>query len=92
MLKFAYQDFLDDRRFKKTTEKNIRNYQTMRGKLIAYCSKHEVVSMKDITYNHVRQQLMECQERGNKAGPMRATNGDISTTGFISAFVGETFA
>lgn len=68
LLKFAFQDFLDDRRFKNTTEKNIRNYQTMLGEFVRYCIQHEVVSVEDITYNHVRQHLMECQERGNKAG------------------------
>ncbi|MDQ0194027.1 hypothetical protein J2T20_002395 [Paenibacillus wynnii] len=34
LLKFAFQDFLDDRRFKNTTEKNIRNYQTMLGEFV----------------------------------------------------------
>lgn len=68
LLKFAFQDFLDDRRFKNTTVKNIRNYQTMLGAFVEYCIQHEVVSVEDITYNHVRQHLMECQERGNKAG------------------------
>ncbi|AOZ92270.1 tyrosine-type recombinase/integrase [Paenibacillus crassostreae] len=68
LLKFAYQDFLDDRRFRNTTEKNIRNYQTMLGAFVEYCIHHEVVSVEDIAYNHVRQHLMECQERGNKAG------------------------
>ena len=68
LLKFAYQDFLDDRRFKNTTQKNIRNYQTMLGEFVEYCNRNEVVSVEDITYNHVRQHLIECQERGNQAG------------------------
>jgi integrase/recombinase XerD len=68
LLKFAYQDFLDDRIFKNTTQKNIRNYKTMLGEFVQYCISHEVVRVEDITYNHVRQHLVECQERGNKAG------------------------
>jgi integrase/recombinase XerD len=68
LLKFAYQDFLDDRRFKNTTGKNIRNYQTMLGEFVEYCIQQEVVTVENITYNHVRQHLVKCQERGNKAG------------------------
>jgi integrase/recombinase XerD len=68
LLKFAYQDFLDDRRFKNTTEKNIRNYQTLLGGFVNYCIEKEVVNVEDITYSHVRQYLVDCQERGNKAG------------------------
>lgn len=68
LLKFAYQDFLDDRKFKNTSQKNIRNYLTMLGEFVEFCHRNEVVRVEDLTYNHVRQHLMECQERGNQAG------------------------
>jgi len=68
LLKFAYEDFIADRRFKNTTQKNIRNYQTMLGEFVEYCNRNEVVSVEDITFNNVRQHLIECQERGNQAG------------------------
>lgn len=68
LLKFAYQDFLDDRRFKNTTKVNIRNYETLLGEFVSYCIENEVVNVEDISYSHVRQHLSECQERGNKAG------------------------
>jgi integrase/recombinase XerD len=68
LLKFAFQDFLDDRKFKNTTQKNIRNYQTLLGEFVNYCIEHEVVNVEGITYSHVRQYLLECQEKGNKAG------------------------
>jgi site-specific recombinase XerD len=35
---------------------------------VDYCIEREVVSVEDITYSHVRQYLIECQERGKKAG------------------------
>ena len=54
--------------FKNTTQKNIRNYKTMLGEFVQYCINHEVVRIEDIAYNHVRQHLVECQEKGNKAG------------------------
>ncbi|MEH7130704.1 tyrosine-type recombinase/integrase [Neobacillus drentensis] len=68
LLKFGYQDFLDDRRFKNTTKVNIRNYETLLGGFVDYCIQNEVVNVENITYSHVRQYLLECQERGNKAG------------------------
>ncbi|MEJ9231052.1 phage integrase SAM-like domain-containing protein [Peribacillus butanolivorans] len=68
LLKFGYQDFLDDRRFKNTTKVNIRNYETSLGGFVNYCIEKEVVSVEEITYSHVCQFLIECQERGNKAG------------------------
>ncbi|WP_328703211.1 phage integrase SAM-like domain-containing protein [Bacillus altitudinis] len=68
LLKFAYQDFLDDRRFKNTTKTNIRNYEILLGEFVNYCIENEVVNVEDITYSRVRQYLLDCQERGNKAG------------------------
>ncbi|MEH7354010.1 site-specific integrase [Neobacillus drentensis] len=74
LLKFGYQDFLDDRRFKNTTETNIRNYKTLLGEFVDYCIENEVVNVEDITYSHVRQHLLECQERGNKAGTINTNS------------------
>lgn len=68
LLKFAYQDFLDDRRFKNTTKTNIKNYEMTLGKFVDYCIENEVVNAEDITYSHVRQYLLKCQEKGDKAG------------------------
>ncbi len=68
LLKFAFQDFLDDRKFKNTTKVNIRNYQTLLGEFINYCTEHEVVNVEDINYSHIKQYLYQCQEKGNQAG------------------------
>lgn len=67
LLKFAYQDFLDDRRFKNTTKTNIKNYEMLFGKFIAYCIENEVLNVEDITYSHVRQYLFKCQEKGDSS-------------------------
>ena len=66
LLKFAYQDFLDDRKFKNTSTANIQNYKTLLGKFIDYCIENEVINVEDITYQHVRQHLLACQEKGDK--------------------------
>jgi integrase/recombinase XerD len=68
LLKFAYQDFLDDRRFKNTTKTNIKNYEMLLGKFVQYCLENQVVNVEDISYSHVRQYLLKCQEKGDKAG------------------------
>ncbi|WP_311766276.1 tyrosine-type recombinase/integrase [Bacillus sp. S10C12M] len=46
----------------------MRNYQTLLGEFINYCTEHEVVNVEDINYSHIKQYLLECQEKGNKAG------------------------
>ncbi|WP_197276415.1 hypothetical protein [Bacillus sp. JCM 19034] len=55
LLKFTYRDFLDDRRFKNTTEVNIRNYQTMLGEFVSYYIENEVVNVEDMKYSHIKQ-------------------------------------
>ncbi|WP_256238412.1 site-specific integrase [Bacillus sp. EB600] len=67
LLKFAYQDFLDDRRFKNTTKTNIKNYEMLLGKFVDYCIENQVENAEDITYSHVRQYPLYCQEKGDKA-------------------------
>ncbi|MFP5116186.1 hypothetical protein ACSU64_28160 [Bacillaceae bacterium C204] len=52
LLKFAYQDFLDDRKFKNTTKTNIKNYEMILKKFIDYAIKNQVVNVEDITYSH----------------------------------------
>ncbi|MDR6552192.1 hypothetical protein J2736_003394 [Paenibacillus qinlingensis] len=54
LLKFAFQVFLDDRRFRNTTGKNIRNYQTMLGGFVEYCIQNEVVSVDPSVFSSVK--------------------------------------
>jgi integrase/recombinase XerD len=72
LLKFAYQDFLDDRRFKNTTKTNIKNYEILLGKFVDYCIENQVINAEEITYSHVRQYLLKCQEKGDKAGTINS--------------------
>jgi integrase/recombinase XerD len=68
LLKFAFQDFLEDRQFKNTTKINIRNYQTLLGEFVNYCIDDEIVNVEDINYSHIKQYLWKCQQKGNQAG------------------------
>lgn len=71
-LKFAYQDFLEDRKFKNTIERNIQNYKQMLGEFITYCTDTELINVEDISYTHVKEFLFMCQERGNKASTINS--------------------
>lgn len=66
LLKFAYQDFLADRKFKNTTQTNIGNNERTLGLFIEYCLEQGVINIEDVGQSHVRNYLIDCQERGNK--------------------------
>ena len=68
LLKFAYQDFLADRKFKNTTQVNIGNYERTLGLFIDYCLELGVINIEEVARSHVRSYLVDCQERGNKPG------------------------
>lgn len=66
LLKFAYDDFIADRRFKNTTERNIQNYRQLLAPFIEYCIARGLNNVADVRYSHIRGFLLECQEKGNK--------------------------
>lgn len=66
LLKFAYEDFIADRRFKNTTERNIRNYRQLLYPFIDYCLQRGLNNVEDVRFSHLRDYLMECQANGNK--------------------------
>ncbi|WP_342599176.1 hypothetical protein MHB48_17590 [Psychrobacillus sp. FSL H8-0483] len=66
LLKFAYQDFLADRKFKNITQTNIKNYEMTLGQFINYCLEQGVINIEEVGHHHVRNYLLDCQERGNK--------------------------
>ncbi|PAE06452.1 integrase [Terribacillus saccharophilus] len=68
LLKFAYQDFLDDRKFRNTTDVNIQNYKVLLGGFINYCIESDVMNVEDVESKHVKQYLMYSQRNGNSAG------------------------
>lgn len=59
LLRFAFKDILDDRRFKNTTKVNIRNNQTLLGEFINYCVEQEVVNVENITLSQVKSELIK---------------------------------
>ncbi|WP_171840962.1 hypothetical protein [Bacillus thuringiensis] len=48
MLKFVYQEFLEDRKFRNTTEVNIQNYKVLLGGFIDYCHEKTVLNVEEV--------------------------------------------
>lgn len=67
LLKFAFQDFLEDRKFKNTTEANIQNYKVLLGGFVDYCQSNNILNIEEIETIHVKSYLRECQKKGNSA-------------------------
>ncbi|KMY48348.1 tyrosine-type recombinase/integrase [Peribacillus loiseleuriae] len=67
LLKFAFQDFIEDRKFRNTTSVNIQNHKVLLGGFIDYCILNEVINVEDVSSGHVKSFLMSCQEKGNGA-------------------------
>lgn len=67
LLKFAIQDFLDDRDFKNLTSKTIENYKVILKQFEYYCTKNEVLNVEDITVKFMKQYILYFQRKGNNA-------------------------
>ena len=67
VLKFAFEDFIADRRFNNTTETNINNYKYMVKPFVDYCIENGAINVEDVTRNHFKNYLIECQQQNKKA-------------------------
>lgn len=61
LLKFALQDFIDDREFKNLSPKTIIGYKDILGQFVNYCNENEVINVQDITQNTIKKYLMYCK-------------------------------
>ena len=66
IIKFAYQDFLADRKFKNTTQTNIGNYERTLGLFIEYCLELGVINIEDVSQSHVRNYLLIVRREGSR--------------------------
>lgn len=66
LLKFAYEDFIADRRFKNTTEVNIQNYKQLLLPFVEFCQAKGAINIEDVRASHFKEYLLVCQENGNK--------------------------
>lgn len=54
LIKFAFQDFLQDRKFKNTTCSDIHNYKVLLGGFIEYCNRNNISNVENITSNNIK--------------------------------------
>ncbi|MDZ5470397.1 tyrosine-type recombinase/integrase [Bacillus sp. 31A1R] len=67
LLKFAINDFLDDREFKNVTPNTLSNYKNILGQFHDFCVENEVVNVEDVTLNVVKKFILFYQKKGNNA-------------------------
>ncbi|PKG24363.1 tyrosine-type recombinase/integrase [Niallia nealsonii] len=66
LLKFAIQDFKDDREFQNLSEQTIKTYQIILGEFQSFSAEKEVLNVEDITANIVKSYLLYCKKtKGN---------------------------
>ncbi|PEC19889.1 site-specific integrase [Bacillus cereus] len=67
LLKFAYQEFLEDRKFRNTTEVNIQNYKVLLGGSIDYCHDNDILNVEEVKSIHMKSYLRYSKGKGNSA-------------------------
>lgn len=81
LLKFAIQDFYDDREYKNLSSRTITSYKEILEQFYEYCLDHKVLDVNDITTSTVKNYILWCRKRGNKP---TTTNSKLSR---IKAFL-----
>jgi integrase/recombinase XerD len=67
LLKFALQEFYDDRDYKNISQNTINNYKEILKQFETYCLEQEIINVNDITKSTVMGYLTECKKKGNNA-------------------------
>ncbi|TKG98413.1 hypothetical protein FC682_26460 [Peribacillus simplex] len=62
LLKFAIQDFKDDREFQNLSKQTIKTYQIILGVFQNFCAEKEVLNVEDVTSNIVKSYLLYCRK------------------------------
>ncbi|GGA11941.1 tyrosine recombinase XerC [Paenibacillus marchantiophytorum] len=66
LIKFAIQEFKDDREYKNLSPRTIESYLMTLKEFQTYCGEQEVVSIEDVSQSIIKSYLIYCQkERGN---------------------------
>jgi integrase/recombinase XerD len=66
LLKFAIQDFRDDREYQNLSKQTIKTYQIMLGEFQQFCVEKEILNVEDVTNNTVKSYLLHCVKfKGN---------------------------
>ncbi|UMZ73103.1 tyrosine-type recombinase/integrase [Natranaerofaba carboxydovora] len=65
LLKFAIQDFIEDREFKNLTKKTITGYNATLQEFQSFVSEQDIVDATDITTSHIKSYLLYCKKQRN---------------------------
>jgi integrase/recombinase XerD len=66
LLKFAIQDFKEDREYLNLSKQTIKTYQIMLGEFQQYFVEKEILNVEDVTNNNVKSYLLYCMKsKGN---------------------------
>lgn len=67
LLKFAIQDFLDDRKFKNVSKTTMDDYKMQLGQFLKFCNENKILNVEDITQNTIKKFIIYYQKKGNNA-------------------------
>ncbi|TNO99284.1 phage integrase SAM-like domain-containing protein [Bacillus pacificus] len=67
LVKIAFREFLENCKFRNTTEVNIQNYKVLLGGFIDYCHDKGILNAEEVKSIHVKSYLRHCQNKGNSA-------------------------
>lgn len=65
LIKFAIEDFFDDRKFNNLTDNTITTYKYFLTEFQDFCNERGVVNVEDINKQVVKSFLVNCQKKGN---------------------------
>ena len=62
LLKFAIQDFKEDREFKNLSEQTLKTYMIQLNEFQAFCTEREIINVEDVTVNTMKSYLLYCMK------------------------------
>lgn len=62
LLKFAVQDFKDDREFKNLSDQTIKTYMIQLKHFQAFCAEKEVLNVEDVTASTTKSYFLYCMK------------------------------
>lgn len=63
LLKFAIQDFLDDRKFKNVSKTTMDDYKMQLGQFLKFCNDNKIVNVEDITQSTIKNFIIFYQKK-----------------------------
>ncbi|WDF52314.1 tyrosine-type recombinase/integrase [Paenibacillus sp. KACC 21273] len=65
IMKFAIQEFKDDREYRNLSVKTIESYMLTLNEFQRFCAEHEIININDIRQSTVKSYLLYCQKERN---------------------------